>query len=182
VLWTFIYVSGRKPSRKQAPETSTSNDTGRPGRIGARIECRRICLLKYSHPCRRKRDPTQRNTRSRKNLTFGRDLEGELADGIDPGNYEDPSRFTHRLHHHYLHHHQHLHPFTFILVVIPRSHCGFCTSIQLFILYHAYYYDDVNYLHEWVASLSCSWGDWETLATLLYEINMIHSLIFDCMY
>jgi hypothetical protein len=35
-------------------------------------------------PCRRIRDPTQRDTKNLRNLTSGRDPEGELGDGIDP--------------------------------------------------------------------------------------------------
>jgi hypothetical protein len=33
---------------------------------------------------------THKNTRTRKNLTSGRDKEQELAKGFDPCNYEDP--------------------------------------------------------------------------------------------
>jgi hypothetical protein len=37
-----------------------------------------------SNPCRRIEDPTQRDTRNLQNLTSERDLEAELAEGIDP--------------------------------------------------------------------------------------------------
>jgi hypothetical protein len=68
-------------------------------------------------------------------------------------NYEDPWRFKHHLyHHHYHHHHRHqrLHSFTSILIVIPRSHCGFAQVFSHPFVFHAYYYDDVDYLYEWV--------------------------------
>jgi hypothetical protein len=41
-------------------------------------------LSNTSTQCRRIWDPTHKDTRNLQNLTFGRDPEGELAEGINP--------------------------------------------------------------------------------------------------
>jgi hypothetical protein len=99
-------VSGRKVIKKTSARKFNEQRYGQgPPLLVPVSNVSRFSSSNTLTPYRRKQDPTHRNTRSHENLTFGRNPEGELAEGIDPDNYEDPWRFKHRLQHHH-HHHQ----------------------------------------------------------------------------
>ena len=118
-------------------------------------------------PWDRIRDQTSRDTRKRRNLTSGRDLEGDLAFRHHPRCYEDHWRLHHHLHR--LHHH--LHPICVHLVVFPKPSCGFAQVLVHPFVFHSYYHDDVDCLYVWVVPFVLG-EHGEALALFLNEIKM----------
>ena len=82
-IWELTHVSRGKPPRKRISGSLTTNYTAgaiRSARIVAAVQLRDGAAASNSFaPCNRIEKTTYRDTRSRRNLTSERDLEGELA-------------------------------------------------------------------------------------------------------